>query len=150
VLRARRGVDHHREVDVVEVAAAHQLGLAAEELEGAGLPLPHAPLEIAALLRGHGEEDDVPAQVLERACRAEAHRGAQQARHLCVVTAGMRGPGYWIGLRVPADDERVQLAKQREGRSRPLSTVCLGADASEGEAACRRETECPKRLLDER
>ena len=59
-------VDHHRHVDVVEVAEPQQLGLAAEELELARPRLAHAPLDVAVLLGRHREEDHAAGQVLGR------------------------------------------------------------------------------------
>ena len=91
VLRARRGVDHHRQVHVVEVAEAHQFGLAPEELERARRALAHAPLEVAALLRGHGEEHHAARQVRHHARVVKRHRRAQHSRHLRVVAARVRG-----------------------------------------------------------
>ena len=66
VLPPRSPVDHHREVDVVEVTEPQELGFAAEELELARARLAHPPLDIAVLLGRDGKEGHAPGELVER------------------------------------------------------------------------------------
>src|SRR5262249_58553330 len=121
----------------------------AEDLERPRPRRANPPLEIAALLRRHGEEHDAPAQLLERAGVVEGHRRAEHPRDWRIVAAGVGSARHGIGLGMAADDERVELADQRERRSVAFLPGRLRADAREREAGARREPEPLKHLLDE-
>ena len=141
-------MDHHREIDVVEVAEPQQLGLAPQELELALARLVDAPFDVAVLLRGHREEDQAPRQLVERARVAEPDRGAEQPGDLRVVAARVRGAARGVGLGMARDDQRVQLAEQRERR--PVAAArSIRAHAGHREAGLRREADLAERLLDE-
>ena len=137
-----------REVDVVEVAEAQQLRLAAEELDAARPRLLHAPLHVAVLLGGHREEDHAAGQVLEGARLEQAHRGAEQPRDLRVVAARVRGARLRIGHRMAGHHQAVELAEQGEGRA-VLGARRLGAHAGQGQPAARLEAELAEGLLDQ-
>src|SRR5205085_2428949 len=98
VLGPRRAVDHHRQIHVVEVTEAKELGLAAEELELPRARLAHPPLDVAVLLRGHREEHEAAREVLRSLRLDEAHGGTEEARDLRVVAARMRGARRRIGF----------------------------------------------------
>src|SRR4029079_1852646 len=149
VVRAPVGVDHHREIHVVEVAEADQLLLAARELEAAGADLRLPPLHVAALLGRYPEEDHATREVVERARVDQAHRGPQHARDLRVVTAGVGGAGVRVALGSPGDTQAVQLADQREGRAVAAAPRHLRADAGHRQTAPRRHAAAPDRLLRE-
>jgi hypothetical protein len=143
-------VDHHGQVHVVEVAEAHQLLLAAGELEAAGPDLLLAPLDVAALLGRHREEDHAAREVIERARVHQAHRGPEHPGHLRVVAAGVGRPGLGIRLRMPGDPQAVELADHREGRPIARAATDLAAHPGHREAGTRRHPEAPERRLDER
>jgi hypothetical protein len=104
-----------RHVHVVELAEADQLGLARQELDLPLLAQPDPPLDLDVLLGRHREEHHVPVQLVHH--RLEAHPGAQHRRHLGVVPAGVGGVGGRVGERMPRDDQRVQLAQDRDRRA---------------------------------
>jgi hypothetical protein len=139
-LGLRRGVDHHGEIHVVEVAEPQQLRLAAEELEPALARLLDAPLHVAVLLSGHGEEDHSPGEVSQGLGIEEAHGGTEQPRHLGIVAAGMSGAALRVRHRMPGHHEPVQLAEQREGGPF-LGAARLRADAGDGETGLGRQAE---------
>ena len=127
----------------------HQLGLAAQELQPPGPRLRDAPLDVAVLLGGHGEEHHAAGQVIEGLGVEQAHGRAEQPGHLGVVAAGVRGAGLGIGDRVAGDDERVELAEQREGRAVAAAAGHVGPDAGERQAALGRQTQTPHGVLDQ-
>ena len=149
VLGPRRGVDHHRQVDVVQVAQTQQLALAAEEFESPFANLVEPPLEVAAFLGRDGHQGETASQMLERPGRHETDRGADQARDLSVVAAGVNRARRGIGLGMAGDNERVELAQERERRPWSLAAGHVGAHAREGEPGPRRQTELAKLRLDE-
>ena len=150
VFGTRRRVDHHGEIDVVEVAQAQQLALAAEELEASGSHLLESPLEVAAFLGGDGEEGHASRQVLHRLRRREADGGAEHPRHLSVVTAGVRRACGRVGFRVALNDEAIELAHHRERRAGAGATGDVGAHAGESEAGLRRQPDFAKHVGDQR
>jgi hypothetical protein len=107
-------VDHHGEIHVVEVPQPHQLGLTAEELEAPLARLLHAPLYVAVLLGGYREEDHAAGELGEGFPVHEPHGGAEQPRHLGIVTAGVRRARRRIGNRMAGHHQAVELAEQRE------------------------------------
>ena len=149
VLRARRRVDHHRQVHVVEVAEPHQFGLAPEELERARRALAHPPLEVAALLCGHGEEHHAARQVRHHAGVVKRHRRAQHPRHLRIVAARVRRPREGIRRGMPRHRQRVELADERKRRPRALAPRHLRPHPREREPRPRRQPDSAQRLLDE-
>ena len=132
VLGARRGVDHHRQVDVVEVAEAQQLALAAEELQAARPDLLESPLEVAALLGRHREEHDPAGEVLQRPALDQTERGAEESRHLRVVAAGVgraMSANVGPGPAPPATSARTPVSAScvRGARPRPRNTSSTSA-----------------------
>ncbi len=142
-------MDHHREIHVIEVTEAQQLLLAAGELEPTRADLLLSPLDVAALLGRYPEEDHATGEVLEGARVHQPHRGAQHARDLRVVAAGVRGAGGRVGLGMPGDAQAVELADQREGRSVAAAAGHLRAHAGHRQAGARRHPEATERLLHE-
>ena len=65
-------MDHHRHVDVVEMALGDELGLAEQELDLALACALQALLDIDELLGRHGEKDQLAGEMLGRACIAES------------------------------------------------------------------------------
>src|SRR3989442_15940924 len=121
VLGARRRVDHHRQVHVVEVPEPQQLALAAQELETARADLVESPLEVAALLGRHREEHHAARQGLHRLRRHQPDRRAHEAGapHHVGPQAGQGEPG----ARGEAEAPEFRLD---EGRRLPLLEAELG------------------------
>src|SRR5205807_9097978 len=147
VLRPRRHVDHHRHVDVVEVAEPEQLRLAAEEFQPARARLRHAPLDVAVLLGRHREEDDAPGQVIEGPRVEQPHGGAEQAGDLGVVAAGVGRAGLRIGHRVAGDDETIELPEQRERRALAGAARHVGPHPGQRQAGLGAQPELAQGLL---
>src|SRR5881296_52485 len=150
VLGTRRGVDHHRHVDVVQVSQAQQLALAPQELEPPLADFLETPLEVAALLRGDGHQRQAAGQVLEGLHGHQADRRADQPGDLGVVAARVSRARLRVGFGMAGDDERVELAQEREGRPRPLPAGDVGPDAREREPGERSQAELAELRLDER
>ena len=149
VLGARGAVDHHREVDVVEVPEAQQLGLAAEELQLPRPCLAHAPLDVAVLFRGDGEEHEAARQVRGGLGVEQAHRGAHQPGELRVVTARVRRPRHGIRFGMACHHERIELSEHRERRAVAGLAANVCPHAGDREPALGREPDLRERLLDE-
>ena len=144
-----RRVDHHRQVHVVEVAEAEQLGLAAQELE---LPRPR-------LLRPATRRRRTPRPAPRRRPRGppDARRPWRPASPI----AAPRSPAIWAlwpqacaapvlgsAIGMPGHDQPVELAEQREGRA-VLGALGLGPHAGDGQPALRLQPELVQGLLDE-
>src|SRR4029453_2766134 len=123
--------------------------LAAEELEPSGAHLVEPPLEIAALLGGHGHERHPAREVLEGARPEKADRRADEPRDLGVVAGRVRGARHRVRLRVSGDPEGVELADEGERRPGPGAAGDVRANARQSEAGSRHETEAAKFLRDE-
>src|SRR5262249_44129860 len=149
VLGTRSRVDHHREIDVVQVAEAQKLTLAAQELEPSGAHLVEPPLEIAALLGGHGHERHAAREELEGARFEKADRRADEPRDLGVVAARVCGARHWVRLRVSGDPEGVELSDEGESRPGPGAAGDVRANARQSEAGSRDEAEAAELLRDE-
>src|SRR5207253_7345176 len=78
-LVVRADMDHHRHVDVVEMALGDEFGLAQEELDLALFLAAQALLDIDELLGRDGEEYELAGEMLGRADGGEAHRDAEHA-----------------------------------------------------------------------
>src|ERR1700722_16137675 len=113
----RAGMDHHRHVDVVPMAAREQLWLAEEELELTLFLAAEALLDIDELLGRDREENDLAGEVIGDADRREAHRRAEHAGDLRVVAAAMRGAGMRVGERVGRGSQAVQFADNGDART---------------------------------
>src|SRR5439155_5739718 len=79
----------------------------------------------------------------------QPHGGAEKRRDLRVVSAGMRRPRRSVSLRMPGHHQRVELPEHGERRPVARLPAQVRADARDGKAALRRETELPERLFDE-
>ena len=133
-------MDHHRHVDVVEMAFGDQFGLAEEELDLALLAAAEALLDIDELLGRHREEHQFPGEVLGCARRREAHRDAEHAGDLGVVAAAVRGAGMRVGERVVGGAQAVEFAD--EGEARPGRVAADAAlDPGQREAGSGAEAE---------
>ena len=124
-------MDHHRDIDVVECAQAHHLGLAAQELELALFAKREPLFELDVLLGGHGHQRDAAGQLgrdlAQRQARAEHHRD------LGVVAAGVHGARAGIAVGMLPAQQRIQLAEN--GDRRPGgATRQIGARAGERDA----------------
>ncbi len=71
--------------------------------------------------------------MVEGARLQQAHRGAEHARDLRVVPAGVRGARLWVGDGMPHHHEAVELAEERDRRAVPGPPRHVGADPGEGE-----------------
>ncbi len=111
-------MDHHRHVDIVEMALGDELGLAEHELDfasrDAGCPL----LDIDEFFGRHGEENDVAGEVAGDPGFCQPDRGAQHPGDLSVVAAAVRRPGDRVGERVLRGPQAVELADKGEPRAR--------------------------------
>src|SRR5438552_812924 len=131
------------------MAEPEQLGLAAEELQPARARLGHAPLDVAVLLRRHGEEHHATAERVERPRVEQSRRGAHQRGHLRIVAAGVGGAGGGIAVGMPGVDEGDELTEQRERRPVARPSRRLRAHAREREAGLRLEPDSGEGLLDQ-
>ena len=113
------GVDHHRQIDVVESPQAQELRLAAQELELACLRLLEPPFEVDVLLGRDREEDDVARQITHRVCFDQRLRHADQVGELGVVPARVDDPGRRVGARMLGYRQSVQLTEDAHGRAGP-------------------------------
>ena len=111
-------MDHHRHVDVVEMALGDEFGLAEQEFDLAPLAPPQPLLDIDEFLGRDREEHDLAGEVLGRARRRQPHRDAEHAGDLGVVAAAMRRAGMRVGERVLGGAQAVEFAEQREARAR--------------------------------
>jgi len=149
VLGARRRVDHHGQVHVVEVAEAEQLAFAAQELQLPRARLRQAPLEVAALFGGHRKKHHPPRQVFRRPRIDERHRGAEQRRDLGVVAARVDGAGLGIGVRMSRHPQRVEFPEEREPRTLAGEAGKLGPDPGQRQAGLGCEAEPAERVRHE-
>ena len=117
VLRA--AVHHDRDVHIIELAEAHQLALAAEELQLPLLLEAGAVVDLDILLGGDGEEDQFAGEVVNRAALDDARRGGEHPGDLAVVAAAVRRAGLRVGVRVIEDDDAVQFAHDADRRAGP-------------------------------
>ena len=115
--------------------------LPAGELELPRLDLRLAPLDIAAFLCGHREEDDAPGEMVEGLGVHQPHGRAQHARDLGIVAAGVRGARLVVGLRVSGDAKPVELADEGEGRPLTCPSARLRPHARHGEPRARGEAQ---------
>ena len=70
-----------------------------------------------------------PGEVVEGLGVEQAHGRAEEAGHLGIVTAGVRGARLRVGEGMARDDEPVQLAQQRERRPVAPAPGGIGAHA---------------------
>ena len=150
VLGPGRGVDHHRQVDVVEVAQPQQLALAAQELEPPFADLVEAPLKVAAFLGRDRQERHAPGQPLERVRGDQADRRAHQPGDLGVVAARVDGAGGGVRVRMSRDHERVELAQKRERGASARAPRHIRAHTGERQSGPRRQAELAELRLDQR
>ena len=115
----RGEMDHHRHVDIVEMALGDEFGLAEQEFDLAPLAPPQALLDIDEFLGRDREEHDFAGEVLGRARCRQPHRDAEHAGDLRVVAAAMRRAGFRVGERVlgGAQASRVRRAARDPGRA---------------------------------
>ena len=145
---ARAGMDHHRHVDIVEMALGDELGLAEHEFDLALGDAPHALLDIDELLGRHGEKDNLAGEMVGGLHIAEPDRGTEHAGDLRVVAAAVRRPGGRIGERVVRGAQAVELADQ--GEPRPRRPSCEPAlDPGQGQTGARREAQGSHALSDQ-
>ena len=142
-------MNHHGQVHVVEVAQPQHLRLAAEELELAGARLAHAPGNVAVLLGRHRDERHAAGQLIGDPGIHQAHRAAQEPRHLGVVATRVSGAGLGIGFGMAGHDERVELAEQRERGPRARAAPQVGAYPGDGEAGLGLESQRAQHLFGE-
>ena len=135
---ARAGMDHHRHVDIVEMAFGDELGLAEHELDLALGDARRPLLDIDELLGRHGEKDDLAGEMLGGLGIAEPDRRAQHPGDLGVVAATVRRPGGRIGERMLRGAQAVELADKGEPRPRRAAGE-PALDAGQGEAGARRQ-----------
>src|SRR5262249_37450108 len=107
------------------------------------------PLEIAALLGGHGHERHAAREVLEGARFEKADRRADEPRDLGVVAARVCGARHWVRLRVSGDPEGVELSDEGESRPGPGAAGDVRANARQSEAGSRDEAEATELFRDE-
>ena len=86
-------MDHHRHVDIVEMAFGEQLRLAEQEFDLTPLLALETLLDVDELLGGNGEKDEFARQLLGGLGIAKPDRGTQHPGDLRVVAAAMRRPG---------------------------------------------------------
>ena len=133
-------MDHHRHVDIVEMALGDEFGLAEQEFDLAPLAPPQALLDIDEFLGRHREKHDFAGEVLGRARRRQPHRDAEHAGDLGVVAAAVRRAGMRVGERVLGGAQAVELAEQRETRA-GLAAAQPPLDPGQPEAGLRREAQ---------
>src|SRR5439155_20516869 len=145
---ARARMDHHRHIDIVEMALGDKLRYAEHDLDFAPGDARNALLDIDELLGRHGEKDDLAGEVLGGLCVAEADRGTQHAGDLSIVAAAVRRPCRRISERMFRGAQAVELADEGE----PWSWGAAGEsalDTGKGEAGARLEPQCRHALRHE-
>ena len=144
-LVVRADVDHHRHVDVVEMALGDELGLAEQELD---LALCRAPRRSSTSMNssaGTAKNTSSPREVLGRARRRQTHRDAEHAGDLGVVAAAMGGAGMRVGERVVGGAQAVEFAEEREARARASCRARRPLTPVSGEAGLRLEAQIAHR-----
>src|SRR6266849_1974424 len=150
VLGARHGVDHHGQVDVVQVAEAQQLALSAQELEAPRANLVEAPFEVAALFGGDGHERHAAREAVHGSGPHEADRRAHKPRDLGVVATRVDRAGGPIRLRMSSNHERIELSHERKRGAGSRATGGIGPHARDREPGPRGEAELAKLCLHQR
>src|SRR5213593_660844 len=150
VLGTRRGVDHHCQVDVVQVAEAQQLALSAQELEAPRANLVEPPFEVAALFGGDGHERHAARETVHGPGPHEADRRAHKPRDLGVVAARVDRAGGPIRLRVSGDHESIELAHEGKRGAGPRAAGGIGPHPRDREPGPRGEAELSKLRLHQR
>ena len=142
-------MDHHRHVDIVEMALGDEFGLAEQELDFSAFAPPEALLDIDEFLGRDREKHDFAGEVLGRARCRQSHRDPEHPGDLGIMAAAMRRAGMWIGERVLGGTQAVQFAEQREPRA-GLAAAQAPLDPGQPEAGFGREAQFSHRLRDER
>ena len=114
----RAGVDHHRHVDIVEMALGDEFGLAEHEFDLALGDAAEPLLDIDEFLGRHREKDDLAGEVVGDLGVGQRHRRTQHPGDLRVVAAAVRRTGHRIGERMLRGAQAVEFADQGEPRSR--------------------------------
>ena len=133
VLGARRRVDHHRQVDVVEVAEAQQLALPPRNSSRPARTWSAATRGRRPPRRGRRRTPRARRGARTPSCATSPIAAPSMPGDLRVVTARVRRAGDRIGLGMAGDDEPVELAEQRERRSlsrRPATSARTPVNAS--------------------
>jgi len=119
IRRIASRVDHHGQIDVVELTETHQLGLADQELQAALRPEPEPILDLDVLLGRNGEEGETARQLGEGAGVEERHADAEGHGHVAVVAARVGRPRVGIAVRVARGPDRVEFPDDGQGGAGP-------------------------------
>ena len=141
--RVGLGVEHHRQVHVVEMAEPNELRLAGEELDLVARLALHALVDVDHLFGRNREEHQRTAELRQHHGGQEPHGGAHHPGHLRVVAAGVGRAGAGIGMGVVRHPERVQLAQNGQGGA-GTAAVLTALDAGDGQTLLRIEPELPE------
>jgi hypothetical protein len=135
---ARAGVDHHRHVDIIEMAFGNEFGFTEHELDLALGNARRSLLDIDEFFGRDRKKDDLAGKMFGDLRISQPYGGPQHPGNLRVVAATMRRAGGRVGERVLRGAQTVELANKGEPRSRgrpgqpPL-------DASQREPGTRRQ-----------
>ena len=126
------GVDHHRDIDVVEFAAIDQLLLAAQITDFPLFAQLLAERDFHILFGRRGHEGDVACQRIGYAGQFQSERRTQHRAELQIVAAGVRRTGLGVGCRAVRADHGVQLADDGDVGAGSAG-LQLGFDAGQGQ-----------------
>ena len=125
-------VDHHRHIDVVELAQTDELRLAAQIGDRALVAHLLAAVDLDELFRGNGHQRHGTVELLHDAASDQRRRRGQHDRRLKIVPAAVRSAVERIGLRVVAANDAVEFADQRHFW--PLVFADVGAKPGQRDA----------------
>ena len=117
-------MDHHRQIDVVEVAEPKEFRLATKKLKPAGLNLACTPADLDVFLSRYREQHQTTGHSVHGLRIHQAHCGVVERT---------------FGLRMTGDNQRIKLAEQRECWTVADSPGKISAHAGQGKTSLRLE-----------
>ena len=115
------GVQHHRQMHVIEFSEPDEFRLAAEELNLAVAPQPVPVLNLDVFLGRRCHCYDAPAQMRQHVIPHQGHGCAQHQGNLAVMPAGVGRAGCRVGVGMFVDNQAVQLPD--DGHCRALAAA---------------------------
>ena len=103
------GVNHHRDVDIIEFAAIDQLLLASQipDFSLVAQLLPEGDFNV--FFGGNSHKSDIACQCSGNFSELEAQGRSEHGAELKIVPTGMSSAGQWIGGRAVGADDGVQF-----------------------------------------
>ena len=128
------GMAHHGHVHVIKFAEADKLLLPAHKLKLSFLPQLQSPGYFDKFFGRHCERHQLAAQFREDFGLRQAADCAQHHTDLAVVTAGVGGAGFLVGVGMFVNYERVQLPNNRHPGARPPTGGNMALNAGHSQA----------------